>query len=58
MDRVFLKTGHNPGLSLTIYIPKMKKNTIDGPTAQWPHTGAHNSTGHTPEVHNQVHIKE
>jgi len=27
-------------------------------TAQRPHTGVHNSTGHTSRVHNQTHNKE
>ena len=39
-------------------MPIREKITMDGPTAQRPRTGVHNSTDHTPGVLNQAYIKD
>ena len=39
-------------------MPVRKKITTDKPTAQRPHVGVHNSTGHAVRVHNQAYMKE
>jgi len=57
MDRVFPKTGLNPGIKPVNGPVRDKTQHIYISNGQRPHAGVHNSTSHTPGVHNQAYIK-